>query len=89
MGRRHAGKDDFAVRRPQTSFQLDREDVQSHLPDNSPPSLVMLALQCTEYEPANRPLAEDVYGIYLFIYLSFHLSFFFTKYIYCLIIYLS
>jgi serine/threonine protein kinase len=62
LGRKHAGMDDFAVRKPQSNFVLDREVVQADIPDSAPPSLVMLALQCTEYETSSRPLAEDVYG---------------------------
>ena len=74
MGRRHAGKEEFAMRKPQTSFQLNHDDIQARLPDNSPPSLVMLAFQCTEYDPQSRPLAEDVFGKNLKSYLSFSFS---------------
>jgi hypothetical protein len=66
MKRERVGRGGFAERRPQTNFMLDRELLQSLLPDDSPPSLVMLSLQCCEYEPGSRPFADDVFGeIYL------------------------
>jgi serine/threonine protein kinase len=51
----------FAARYPQNSFTLDVEAVQAALPPDAPPSLVMLALQCCEYDVADRPFSDDVY----------------------------
>eukprot|EP00602_Paraphysomonas_sp_CaronLab_P006297 CAMPEP_0185026650 /NCGR_PEP_ID=MMETSP1103-20130426/10983_1 /TAXON_ID=36769 /ORGANISM="Paraphysomonas bandaiensis, Strain Caron Lab Isolate" /LENGTH=576 /DNA_ID=CAMNT_0027560303 /DNA_START=517 /DNA_END=2247 /DNA_ORIENTATION=- len=61
MKRVQVGKTSFAHRKPQDAFVLDREQVQADLPDDAPPSLVMLALQCCEYEVADRPFSDDVY----------------------------
>jgi serine/threonine protein kinase len=51
----------FAARYPQNSFTLDVDAVQEALPNDAPPSLVMLALQCCEYDVADRPFSDDVY----------------------------
>lgn len=55
------GEKSFAVRYPQNSFTLDVDAVQEALPSDAPPSLVMLALQCCEYDSADRPFSDDVY----------------------------
>lgn len=65
MKRQHAGTGEFAVRRPQTGFTLDRDAVSSQLPPDAPSSLVILALQCCEYESGNRPFSDDVQGSFL------------------------
>lgn len=62
MKRTQAGSNDFAVRRPQTGFTLDRDAISSQLPSDAPPSLVLLSLQCCEYEASNRPFSDDVQG---------------------------
>ena len=64
MKRQQVGKraeSSFAARYPQNSFVLDVDAVQEALPTDAPPSLVMLALQCCEYDVADRPFADDVY----------------------------
>ena len=64
MKRQQVGKrgdHTFAARYPQNSFTLDVEAVQEALPNDAPPSLVMLALQCCEYDVADRPFSDDVY----------------------------
>lgn len=55
------GNSSFAARHPQNGFELDFDAVQEALPSDAPPSLVMLALQCCEYDAANRPFSDDVY----------------------------
>lgn len=55
------GNQSFAARYPQNSFTLDVDAVQEALPSDAPPSLVMLALQCCEYDVADRPFSDDVY----------------------------
>jgi hypothetical protein len=60
--RQHVGTDDFALRRPQNGFTLERDTVTSQLPSDTPSSLILLAMQCCEYEAANRPFSEDVQG---------------------------
>jgi hypothetical protein len=62
LGRKGAGIANFAVRRPQSNFVLDAETVQADLPESAPPSLIMLAFQCIEYDATSRPLADDVFG---------------------------
>jgi hypothetical protein len=62
MKRQHVGTEEFAIRRPQTGFTLDRDTVSAQLPTDAPPSLVLLALQCCEYEAGNRPFSDDVQG---------------------------
>lgn len=62
MKREQVGKGQFARRMPQNGFVIDRESVEAALPEDAPPSLVMLALQCCEYEPGERPFSDDVYG---------------------------
>jgi serine/threonine protein kinase len=64
MKRQQVGKrrdQSFAARYPQNSFTLDVDAVQEALPIDAPPSLVMLALQCCEYDVADRPFSDDVY----------------------------
>lgn len=64
MKRQQVGKranHNFAARYPQNSFTLDVDAVQEALPNDAPPSLVMLALQCCEYDVADRPFSDDVY----------------------------
>lgn len=62
MKRVQVGSNDFAVRRPQTGFNLERDEISSQLPSDAPPSLVLLSLQCCEYEAGNRPFSDDVQG---------------------------
>lgn len=50
---------------------LDAESVQSDLPESAPPSLIMLAFQCVEYEASSRPLADDVFG-FVFLPILFY-----------------
>lgn len=44
------------------SFKLDTEAIQGMLPEDAPPSLVMLALQCCEYSAEDRPYSDDAHG---------------------------
>ena len=67
MKRLQVGSNDFAVRRPQTGFNLDRDTISTQLPPDAPPSLILLSLQCCEYEASNRPFSEDAQGIDIFL----------------------
>jgi hypothetical protein len=71
MKRQHVGTEDFAMRRPQNGFTLDRDTVSAQLPNDAPPSLILLALQCCEYEAGNRPFSDDVQGPIFILSLSF------------------
>ena len=48
-------------RLPQNGFDVDANEIRNASLSGAPPSLVELAVQCCEYEPEDRPTANDVY----------------------------
>lgn len=62
LARKPVGRDGFAERTPQTTFQLDVDALRAELEKAEIPSLVELAVQCLEYEHGNRVTAPDAAG---------------------------
>mmetsp|Transcript_15286 Transcript_15286/g.35383 ORF Transcript_15286/g.35383 Transcript_15286/m.35383 type:complete len:564 (-) Transcript_15286:732-2423(-) len=62
IARRAVGKDSFAERKVQNNFQLDMDELRGALPEEAPPMLIELAMQCCDYEPDDRPAAGDAVG---------------------------
>ncbi|CAM9666824.1 unnamed protein product, partial [Ascophyllum nodosum] len=57
--RQKAGADEFIERRMADQFELDVQTLQEDAPTDASPSLVALAAQLIEYDPDQRPTAED------------------------------
>ncbi|CAM9605913.1 unnamed protein product, partial [Choristocarpus tenellus] len=57
--RKKIGEKGFAKRTPAKLFALESEDIQRESPKDAPESLVNLAALCMEYEPEERPTAEE------------------------------
>lgn len=60
MKRVKVGSDGFAKRMPQNNFELDLDAVQAQIPPDTPPSLVLLARECINYEVGARPTAREI-----------------------------
>lgn len=59
ISRKKVGDGGFATRTPAKLFALDAETCRSCALEGCPESLLLLATQCLEYEPDQRPTAED------------------------------
>ncbi|ETW09134.1 TKL/LISK/LISK-DD1 protein kinase, variant 2 [Aphanomyces invadans] len=58
--RRHINEDGFLKRQPAKNFAIDLDQFRSSVRPSCPPSLVLLAENCTAFEPSNRPTAREV-----------------------------
>jgi len=60
LSRTPIGKDGFCERFPGNNFKLKYDEIKTKLDPLSPISLVELAVVCSDYEPEDRPQAQDV-----------------------------
>ncbi|CAM9317993.1 unnamed protein product [Chrysoparadoxa australica] len=58
--RQKVGSNKFATRTPAKLFALEPEEIKQFAPEDTPQSLLTLAIQCLEYEAEERPSASDV-----------------------------
>ncbi|OQR96954.1 protein kinase [Achlya hypogyna] len=58
--RREVNKDDFLMRVPAKNFVIDADEFHAAVPADCPPSLVLLADNCTSFEPDGRPSSHEV-----------------------------
>ncbi|KDO33471.1 TKL/LISK/LISK-DD1 protein kinase [Saprolegnia parasitica CBS 223.65] len=58
--RREVNKDDFLLRVPAKNFVIDLDEFHAAVPADCPPSLVLLADNCTSFEPDGRPSSHEV-----------------------------
>ncbi|OQR93157.1 kinase [Thraustotheca clavata] len=58
--RREVNKNDFLMRVPAKNFVIDPEEFHANVPAGCPPSLVLLADNCTSFEPEGRPSSQEV-----------------------------
>lgn len=57
--RKVPGKDGFLQREPRTKFTLDFDALRAMVPQDAPPSLVELAVQCCAYEAEYRMTSDE------------------------------
>ncbi|KAF0736581.1 hypothetical protein AaE_008995 [Aphanomyces astaci] len=58
--RRHVNEDGFLKRQPAKNFAIDMDEFRAGVRPTCPSSLVLLAENCTAFEPTNRPTAREV-----------------------------
>ncbi len=51
---------DFIYQRPPPTFMLDKEEVRQRASSQCPPDFLKLALDCTAFEPKDRPSMKDI-----------------------------
>ena len=60
MKRKKIGTDGFLVRSPADNFAFDEDATRAEVPDDTPKSLLLLAIECLSYNDYERPASEDV-----------------------------
>ena len=60
--RQKAGEGGFLLRKPQDNFALPEDNLRSEAPADCPPSLMELCVQCSSFEPGDRPTSDDALG---------------------------